>query len=128
MLCILEGTTLVVSNIVLSVEFVTDKNLSMTAKQLQQLAKSAHRAASLLKAMSNQNRLMILCALLERELSVGELNTLTPLSQSALSQHLAALRKAELVNTRRESQTIFYRIDNDAVLEIIQVLKNTFCS
>ncbi len=100
----------------------------MTQEERQQLARKAGRAAELLKAMSNQNRLMILCALLDGELSVGELNALTPLSQSALSQHLAALRKAELVSTRRESQTIFYCISSDAALNIILVLKDTFCS
>lgn len=103
-------------------------NVIMTQKEREQLARNAAKAADLLKAMSNQNRLMILCALIDGELSVGELNDLTPLSQSALSQHLAALRKAELVCTRRESQSIFYRIGSDAALDIIQVLKNTFCS
>lgn len=100
---------------------------TMTTAERDQLAKSASNAADLLKAMSNENRLMILCSLLENELTVGELNALVPLSQSALSQHLAALRRAELVATRRESQTIYYRINSDAVLQIILVLKNVFC-
>lgn len=103
-------------------------NVVMTQEERQQLACNTAKSAELLKAMSNQNRLMILCALLDGELSVGKLNELTPLSQSALSQHLAALRKAELVCTRRESQSIFYRIGSDAALDIIQVLKNTFRS
>ncbi|MFL0809757.1 MAG: metalloregulator ArsR/SmtB family transcription factor [Agarilytica sp.] len=101
--------------------------LSITAQDLAALASSAGKAAELLKAMSNENRLMILCSLMDGELSVSELNKRVPLSQSALSQHLAALRKAGLVATRRESQTIFYSVQSQAALEIIVVLKNTFC-
>lgn len=102
-------------------------NVVMTLDERQQLARNTAKAAELLKAMGNQNRLIILCSLLDGELSVGKLNALTPLSQSALSQHLAALRKAGLVSTRRESQAIFYRLSSDAALNIIHVLKNTFC-
>lgn len=94
---------------------------------IEQFSASAQKASALLKAMSNEHRLMVLCALLDSELSVTEINALVPLSQSALSQHLAALRKAELVDTRRESQTIYYRVSNGVVLQIITVLKNTFC-
>ncbi|MFL0799009.1 MAG: metalloregulator ArsR/SmtB family transcription factor [Agarilytica sp.] len=99
----------------------------MTPIEKEQLARNAGRAADLLKAMGNQNRLMILCTLIDQELSVGELNETVPLSQSALSQHLAALRKAALVVTRREGQTIYYGVSSDAVSDIIQVLKNTYC-
>ena len=99
----------------------------MQQDELQQLAQNADKAASLLKAMSNTNRLMILCALLDSELSVNELNQMIPLSQSALSQHLSALRKAELVSTRREAQTIFYRIQGKAPLAVIMTLKQLFC-
>ncbi len=99
----------------------------MTIEERAELAKNAGNAAGLLKAMSNENRLMILCSLLENELTVSELKARVPLSQSALSQHLAALRNADLVSTRREAQTIFYRIKSDAVLQIIMVLKNVFC-
>lgn len=96
-------------------------------QNLEQLAKNANEAAALLKAMSNTNRLMILCSLLDQELSVKDLNERIPLSQSALSQHLAALRKAELVSTRRESQAIYYRIQGDSALQVIMVLKDLFC-
>lgn len=100
----------------------------MQSQDLEQLANSANDAAGLLKAMSNPNRLMVLCSLLDNEMSVNELNQIIPLSQSALSQHLSALRKAELVNTRRESQTIYYRIQGEAPLAIIKTLKQLFCS
>jgi DNA-binding transcriptional ArsR family regulator len=70
---------------------------------------------------------MIMCSLIDRELSVSELNQLTDLSQSALSQHLASLRNARLVTTRREAQTIFYRLCGDEAIQIIAVLKSIYC-
>jgi len=96
-------------------------------EQLQELQKHSAEAAGLLKQLSNQNRLMILCSLINGELSVTELNEMTSLSQSALSQHLASLRKAELVQTRREAQTIFYSLRGDEAIQIITVLKSIYC-
>jgi len=96
-------------------------------KDLAALAENAGNAANLLKAMGNQNRLMILCTLAEQELSVSALNQHIPLSQSALSQHLAALRQAGLVQKRRDGQTLYYCIHGTAALEIIAVLKKRFC-
>lgn len=84
-------------------------------------------AARLLKALANPHRLMVLCALVEGEKSVSELNQGIPLSQSALSQHLAKFRQEGLVETRRESQTIYYRIGDPNALEIIRTLYRLFC-
>ena len=84
-------------------------------------------AAQLLKKMANENRLLILCTLIDGEMSVGQLNELMPLSQSALSQHLAALRDAQLVKTRRESQTIFYQLNGDEAIRVIEVLQSIYC-
>ena len=94
---------------------------------LKMLMANVDQAAALLKAMSNQNRLLILCALYENEMSVGEMNAVIPLSQSALSQHLASLRKARLVSTRRDSQTIYYRINGEASNQVLTVLKDVYC-
>jgi len=94
---------------------------------IQEMKKHAEQASGLLKSMANTNRLMILCALVESELSVSELNELVPLSQSALSQHLAALREAELVQTRKEAQTVFYSLCGDEVIKVIAVLKSIYC-
>jgi DNA-binding transcriptional ArsR family regulator len=94
---------------------------------MEQMAAHAGEAAQLMKSLGNEHRLMVLCTLIDGELSVGELNDLVPLSQSSLSQHLAALRKAELVDTRRESQTIFYRLKGDNAIRVIAVLKEIFC-
>ncbi len=96
-------------------------------QDLEKFAENAADAAALLKAMGNPNRLMILCSLLDQEMSVGELNNRVALSQSSLSQHLAALRKAKLVSTRRESQVIYYRIEGEAALAVILTLKQLFC-
>ncbi len=84
-------------------------------------------AARLLKALGNPHRLMVLCALVEGEKSVSELNQRVLLSQSALSQHLAKFRQEGLVETRRESQTIYYRISDPNALEIIRTLYRLFC-
>ena len=77
-------------------------------------------AATLLKTIANDMRLRILYTLAEGELSVGELNQCIPLSQSALSQHLAVLRKEGVVATRRESQTIFYALAAGPVLSMLR--------
>ena len=88
----------------------------------------AAEAAALVKALANKQRLMILCLLVERERSVGELNGLLDLSQSALSQHLAVLREENLVSTRRDGQTIHYALVDGPALRILQVLHDTYCA
>lgn len=90
-------------------------------------AAKAEVAASLLKAMSNPHRLMVLCRLGASEASVGELQTDSGLSQSALSQHLAVLRGRGLVDTRRDAQTIYYRLSDPAVRQVIETLMKIYC-
>ncbi|MCS6626217.1 metalloregulator ArsR/SmtB family transcription factor [Roseibacterium beibuensis] len=94
---------------------------------LQQLEASAARAVALLKALSNEKRLMILCQLGDRELQVGALRPLVGLSQSALSQHLALLREEGLVANRREGQAVFYRIADPAAVRVIATLAEIYC-
>lgn len=94
---------------------------------LQELQAHSRDAAQLLKQMSNEHRLMILCTLGAGEMSVGDLNEHIPLSQSALSQHLANLRNAGLVGTRKESQTVYYRLQGDEAIQIIRVLQSIYC-
>jgi DNA-binding transcriptional ArsR family regulator len=85
-------------------------------------------ASELLKLISNQKRLLILCLLHENEMSVSELNdTLPQLSQSALSQHLAQLRDASLVNSRREAQTIYYSLTDSKAVRVIHLLHELYC-
>ena len=88
---------------------------------------SAGRAAALLRLLSNEKRLMILCQLADGEMSVGEIQSRVGLSQSALSQHLALLRDEMVVATRRESQTIYYRVADPAAMRIIETLAELFC-
>ncbi len=88
---------------------------------------NAKAATALLKALANENRLMILCYLEGKELSVSELNESLDLSQSALSQHLAVLRRDNLVKTRRESQTIYYSLNGDRASTIIRTLHEMYC-
>ena len=88
---------------------------------------SAGRAASLLRILANERRLMILCQLVDGEMSVGALQPRVGLSQSALSQHLALLREEGVVATRREGQSIFYRVADPAALRVLQTLAELFC-
>ncbi len=93
-----------------------------------QIEAHALEAATLLKLLANQHRLMILCTLVQGEMSVSEINEHIGLSQSALSQHLALLRKENIVKTRRQSQTILYSLAQDHTTRIIQVLQELYCS
>lgn len=95
---------------------------------IEKLQDSARRASALLKAMANQHRLMILCQLLPGEKSVGELERVIDLSQSALSQHLARLRHDGLVGTRRQAQTIFYSLAGAEAKAVIDTLYSLYCA
>ena len=88
---------------------------------------SASAAAKLLRTLGNEKRLMILCQLTEGERSVGELQPLVGLSQSALSQHLAVLREEGVVATRREGLVIWYRITDPAAVKVVATLAEIFC-
>ncbi|EDQ34164.1 putative transcriptional regulator [Hoeflea phototrophica DFL-43] len=93
----------------------------------QDLERNSDEAATLLSAMANQKRLLILCNLARGEVQVGVLAERVQLSQSALSQHLAKLRNQGLVSTRREAQTIFYSINSNPVLQMLRTLDTLYC-
>jgi len=97
------------------------------ALDLDLFRERAGDAARLLRTMSNEHRLMILCRLSGGETSAGDLLAGTTLSQSALSQHLAVLRADGLVATRRAGLNIFYRIADPSALRIIHTLADIFC-
>ncbi|MCK5284944.1 MAG: winged helix-turn-helix transcriptional regulator [Alphaproteobacteria bacterium] len=82
------------------------------------------QTVNLLKALSNKKRLIIICALKEGEKSVSTLEKIVKISQSALSQHLARLRRDGLVNTRRDAQTIYYSLNNATTEKMLQCLCN----
>ncbi len=96
----------------------------MDSTELQPLAREA---SGLLKTLGNEHRLLILCTLLEGERSVGDLVDRIGLSQSALSQHLARLRRDGLVQTRRASQTIFYRMAGAEAPAVLATLHRLYC-
>ena len=96
-------------------------------ERIEQMREHAPDAAGLMKALGNESRLMILCTLAEGERSVGDLNAMIPLSQSALSQQLARLRRQGIVKTRRESQTIYYSLTDGPAREVINLLHDIYC-
>ncbi len=92
------------------------------------MVEHADEASRLMRALANPSRLVILCLLSNGEMSVGQINARVPLAQSALSQHLAVLRRDGLVSTRRESQTIYYSVQPGPAAEILAVLHSHFCT
>ena len=95
---------------------------------IQEMEYNAEKAAKLMTMMSNPNRLLILCQLLDGEKCVMELADSVGLSQSALSQHLAKLRGGKLVATRRDAQTINYSLASEEVSAVMMVLYNLYCN
>lgn len=93
----------------------------------EQMAEHATDAANLLRAMASEHRLMVLCSLVPGEMSVGQLLDKVPLAQSALSQHLAVLRRERLVSTRRDGQTVYYGLKSGPALGVIKVLYDNYC-
>jgi DNA-binding transcriptional ArsR family regulator len=99
-----------------------------TATQLRDFEAKAADAAQMLKLLANERRLLILCRLAaQREMSVGELAQTVGLGQSALSQHLARMREEGLLATRRDAQTVFYRIADRNVSRLLKLLKSIYC-
>ncbi len=95
---------------------------------IDQIESNVALASNLLKALSNERRLLIMCALYKGEKNVGELEEIVGLSQSALSQHLARLRKDGLVTTRRDAQTIYYSLAGHATRAILYSLYEIYGS
>ena len=94
---------------------------------LKEMEKNSAQAVVLLKAMANERRLQILWLLHDSELSVGELCKMLELSQSALSQHLAWLRRDGLVETRKQAQTVYYTLSSKEVKAMITLLHGIYC-
>jgi DNA-binding transcriptional ArsR family regulator len=99
----------------------------MRPAEMRRLAKNASKACDLLGAMASPPRLMILCQLAEGEKSVGELQPAVGLSQSALSQHLAVLRRKQIVRTRRDGQLIYYSLASGQAASLMETLHEQFC-
>lgn len=93
----------------------------------EQMRDAAGAAETMLKALANRHRLMILCQLIDKEHSVGELTRFLGLRDSTVSQHLALLRKDGLVETRRDGQTIWYALASVAVRRLVETLYDIYC-
>ena len=102
--------------------------VGLRPSDLAALQSNATRACAVLKALSNQVRLMLVCQLSEGEKSVGELQDFVKLSQSAVSQHLALLRQPKLVATRRDGQSVYYRLVSGETAAVIKTLHDQFCT
>lgn len=98
-----------------------------SSEELDRLEAQAEQAARLLSALGNAKRLMALCRLMDTEVAVRPLADAVGLSQSALSQHLARLRDLGLVATRRDGQTIYYRLASDDARRLIALLYDIYC-
>lgn len=104
-----------------AVQEVHDANLDL-------LRERAAEAARLLRLLANEKRLLVMCHLVGAgEMNVGDLADTIGLSQSALSQHLAKLREDGLVATRREAQTIWYRLADPKAARLLEVLRDLYC-
>jgi DNA-binding transcriptional ArsR family regulator len=99
-----------------------------TLLDIQQLRANADEAGQLLKALSNPDRLLLLCQLSQGERNVSELESLLGIQQPTLSQQLAVLRREGLVATRREGKQIYYCISSPAALVVIKTLYQLFCA
>jgi len=95
--------------------------------QLTELHDMASHACDLLKAMANEWRLMVLCQLSEGEKTVSELQDLLGLSQSALSQHLAVLRREKIVTARKQAQSVTYSLNGEEAIRVMETLHDLFC-
>lgn len=99
----------------------------LSDRDIGTLQDNARRASALLKAMGNERRLLVLCHLVGGERSVSELEALVDLSQSALSQHLARLRRDGLVSTRRSAQNIYYSLRGEEASAVMATLHRLYC-
>lgn len=106
---------------------VANTDIPEDVAQLTELHDMAAHAVELLKAMANEWRLMILCQLSEGEKTVSELQEILGLSQSALSQHLAVLRRERIVRSRKEAQSVSYSLSGDDATKVMQTLHEVFC-
>lgn len=92
------------------------------------MEEKAKKIAELLKLLANEHRLLILCALIQKPMSVGEIHTFTPnISSSALSQHLAQLKMAGILESEKQGMKVIYHIEDNNVIELIDCLKAQYC-
>ena len=106
---------------------VTESAAPENLAKMAELHDMAAGACELLKAMANEWRLMILCQLAEGEKTVSELRQILGLSQSALSQHLAILRREKIVQARKHAQSVSYSLAGEKAPKVMESLHDVFC-
>lgn len=99
----------------------------MNIQNLAALREHAAEAVPMLKLLGNEDRLLLLCSMIEGERSVSDLETMTGISQPTLSQQLGILRKADVVSTRRDGKFIYYRLADERVLHLMQTIHALYC-
>lgn len=99
----------------------------MKTLDIDQMRNSAKEASQLMKALSHEERLLLLCQLSQQELCVSDLESMLNIQQPSLSQQLGVLRKQGLVDTRKEGKYVYYRVSNPHALAILQSLYQLFC-
>jgi ArsR family transcriptional regulator, virulence genes transcriptional regulator len=109
------------------VKSMARQTLAKPAMDFATMETKAVEAAITLSAMANPVRLLVLCALVEGEKAVNDLVAFSGISQSAVSQHLAKMRNLKLVATRRDGQTIYYRLASPDVMRLLTVLNEIYC-
>ena len=109
-------------------ELMEETSASARSSDLQALEPKADKVAQLLMALGHSKRLMAMCRMMDEEVSVGVLAEEIGLGQSALSQHLSKLRALGLVSTRRDGQTIYYRLASPEARELIATLYRLYCA
>ena len=88
----------------------------------------AKNIAELLKLLANEHRLLILCALLDGKLTVGDIHRFTPnITASALSQHLNQLKIAGILSSEKQGMNVFYWIQDERVVILIETIKKEYC-
>ena len=101
--------------------------MAIEGENMEDMGEHARAAADLLKALSHETRLMVLCLLVEGEKSVGELEQLMLLRQPSVSQQLARLRFDGIVNARRDGRTIYYSLGSDEAKKVVTLLYDLYC-
>lgn len=102
-------------------------NNELSLEAVTMLRESATKACSLLKVLANEDRLLLLCQLIEGECNVGELEAKVGIRQPTLSQQLGVLREEGMVNVRREGKYIYYSLANHEVIQVMNTLSSLYC-
>ena len=106
---------------------IASEQIATIEKDVMALRDQAGQVSNMLKQLANQDRLLILCQLAEQEFNVSQIEQLTGIMQPTLSQQLTILRRAKLVITRREGKQIYYAIQDQRLMRLLQTLYQLYC-